>query len=123
MYHNMFYTGKALLYGVMHMFRNLVRITKRGIAICADLDIHIDTVAKNPCAQKVHPQHALLFQRAVFQTVLQVLITCLVNHLVYGILKNIIRRLLYKKANTQAGNCVANRPSGDAMHLPSVHLN
>ena len=70
MYHNVFYTGKALLYGVMHMLRNLVRIPERCIAVCADLNIHIDAVAKNPCAQKVYTEHPLLFQRTVFQAVL-----------------------------------------------------
>ena len=96
MYHNVFYTGKALLYGVMHMLCNLVRIPKRCIAVRADLNIHIDAVAKNPCAQKIHAKHALLFQRTV-------------NHLINSILKNIIRCLLNKKTNTQAGNSVTNR--------------
>ena len=60
MHHDMLDAREALFYGVMHMLRNFVGIAQCRIPVRTDFNVHINSVAKDPCSQLIHAMHALL---------------------------------------------------------------
>ena len=48
MHHAVFYKGKALFHGIMHLLGNKMRIVEGNGAVSADFNIYVNLISKQP---------------------------------------------------------------------------
>ena len=109
MYHYVFYFLIPLLDGVVYAFGDGVRVEKTYRAVNADLGIDIYLAAESARLQLINAPHAVLLRNEAPQRSLVFRTACRVEHLVDGVLENVVRHLEDAQAYRNAGNRLHDR--------------
>lgn len=104
MYHYVFYFLIPLLDGVVYALGDGVRVEKTYRAVNADLGVDIYLAAESAGLQLIHAPYAVLLRDEAPQRSLVFRTACRVEHLVDGVLENVVRHLEDAQAYRHAGN-------------------
>ena len=108
MHHDVFDLREIFLDGIMYCFCDLVCFAERLISIRADLNVHIDLVAKYTCHQKIDSLNTVYSRCTVTELLFCLCIAGLINHFFDSIHENVVGCLDDKYADDDTGNGIQN---------------